>query len=190
MFAMMDINILTPLQQKLQNRRYKPQTTNTVHIILILTILVLTINRISKSLNLLKSDLNETRSSISYSLLNATYVQIGFRKKVQIKRGQSSREIILLLLLLSNDVHPNPGPIPSVSTHCQACNEEIKLKENLLQCETCKKYYHLTCSTSRSKEALDRSYEWICPSKNCKPNHKEVHKLNPQVSPNRFKLRK
>ena len=181
-----NINILTPLQRKLQNRRYKPQTTNTLHIILILTLLILTINRITKSLNLLKSDLNETRSSISYSILNATFIQVGAKKKVQVKRGQSSKEIILLLLLLSNDVHPNPGPISSVSTHCQTCNEEIKL-EDLLECETCKNHYHLTCLTSRSKEALDRSYEWICPSKNCKPNHKEVHNLNTQVSPNRFK---
>ena len=109
------MNILTPLQQKLQNRRYKPQTTNTLHIILILTLLILTINRITKSLNLLKSDLNETRSSISYSILNATFMQVGAKKKVQVKRGQSSKEIILLLPLLSNDVHPNPGPISSVS---------------------------------------------------------------------------
>lgn len=175
-------NQSTPIQRKIQKRRYKVQTTK-LHILLILSLLVLTVNRINANQNLLKTALNESPSSLSCLYLNSSFVQIGVKKKVNVKTNQSSREIVILLLLLSNDVHPNPGPIPTVLAYCEACKEEIK--EDLLQCDTCNKYYHLTCSGS--KESFNQSFEWICPTISCKPNHKEVNQLIAQVSPNRYK---
>ena len=175
-------NSSTYIKRKIQKRRYEIQTTNKLHIMLILAILVLTVNRITENQKLQKTTPNES-PSLSWSYLNASFVQIGAKKKINVKTNQSSREIILLLLLLSNDVHPNPGPIPTAKPYCDACNEE--LKEDPLQCDTCKKYYHLTCSGN--KETFNKSFEWICPSISCKPNHKEVNILTAQISPNRYK---
>ena len=48
------------------------------------------------------------------------------------------------------------------------------------------KYYHIACSGN--KDLKNKSFEWICPSENCKPNHKEVNQLNAHISPNRYRV--
>ena len=71
------------------------------------------------------------------------------------------RLLILLLLLMSGNVHPNPGPIFS----CSVCAGNVTWRGKSGQCCTCSKWVHLRCSQlSLSKfRALGSSHSWSCP---------------------------
>ena len=68
------------------------------------------------------------------------------------------RLLILLFLLMSGNVHPNPGPIFS----CSVCAGNVTWREKSLLCCTCSKWVHLRCSQlSLSKfRALGSSHSW------------------------------
>ena len=71
------------------------------------------------------------------------------------------RLLILLLLLMSGNVHPNPGPI----FPCSVCAGNVTWRVKSVQCCTCSKWIHLRCSQfSLSKfRALGSSHSWSCP---------------------------
>ena len=72
------------------------------------------------------------------------------------------RLLILLLLLMSGNVYPNPGPI----FPCSVCAGKVTWRcNNSVQCCTCSKWVHLRCSQlSLSKfRALGSSHCWSCP---------------------------
>ena len=70
------------------------------------------------------------------------------------------RLLILLLLLMSGNVHPNPGPI----FPCFVCAGNVTWRGKSVQCCTCSKWVHLRCSQlSLSKFiALGSSHSWSC----------------------------
>ena len=69
--------------------------------------------------------------------------------------------LILLLLLMSGNVQPNPGPI----FLCSVCAGNVAWWGRSVQCCTCFKWVHLRCSLlSFSKfRALGSSHSWSCP---------------------------
>ena len=69
--------------------------------------------------------------------------------------------LILLLLLMSGNVHPNPGPI----FPCSVCTGKVTWRGKSVQCCACSKWVHLRCSQlSLSKfRALGSSHSWSCP---------------------------
>ena len=71
------------------------------------------------------------------------------------------RLLILLLLLMSGNVHPNPGPI----FPCSVCAGNVTWRGKSVLCCTCSKWIHLRCSQlSLSKfRALGSSHSWSCP---------------------------
>ena len=68
--------------------------------------------------------------------------------------------LILLLLLMSGNIHPNPGPI----FPCSVCAGNVTWQGKSVQCCTCSKWVHLRCSQlSLSKfRALGSSHSWSC----------------------------
>ena len=52
------------------------------------------------------------------------------------------RLLILLLLLMSGNVYPNPGPI----FPCPVCTGNVTWRGKSVQCCTCSKWVHLRCS--------------------------------------------
>ena len=68
--------------------------------------------------------------------------------------------LALLLLLMSGNVHPNPGPI----FPCSVCTGNVTWRGKSVQCCTCSKWVHLRCSQlSLSKfRALGSSHSWSC----------------------------
>ena len=79
----------------------------------------------------------------------------------------------LMLIILSNDVHPCPGPQPPYA--CTSCNK-MSTPEDSVQCETCNMWSHLSCTGYQNNIPQNRSFNWICPNTNCKPNHCEISK--------------
>ena len=67
----------------------------------------------------------------------------------------------ILLLLMSGNVHPNPGPI----FPCCMCAGNVTWRGRSVQCCTCSKWVYLRCSQlSLSKfRAFDNSHSWSCP---------------------------
>ena len=71
------------------------------------------------------------------------------------------RLLILLLLLMSGNVHPNPGPI----FPCSVCAGNVTWRGKSVQCCTCSKWVHLRCSqlSLSNFRALGSSHSWSCP---------------------------
>ena len=70
------------------------------------------------------------------------------------------RLLVLLLLLMSGNVHPNPGP-PFLALVCAG---NVTWLGKSVQCCTCSKWVHLRCSQlSLSKfRAFGSSHSWSC----------------------------
>ena len=68
------------------------------------------------------------------------------------------RLLILLLLLMSGNVHPNPGPI----FPCSVCAGNVTWRGKSVQCCTCSKWVHLRCSQLSlfNFRALGSSHSW------------------------------
>ena len=64
-------------------------------------------------------------------------------------------------LLMSGNIHPNPGPI----FPCSLCAGNVTWRGKSVQCITCSKWAHLRCSIlSLSKfRTLGSSHSWSCP---------------------------
>ena len=71
------------------------------------------------------------------------------------------RLLILLLLLMSGNVHHNPGPI----FPCSVCTGNVTWRGKSVQYSTCSKLVHLRCSQLSLSEfrALGSSHSWSCP---------------------------
>ena len=67
----------------------------------------------------------------------------------------------LLILLMSGNVHPNPGPI----FPCSVCAGNVTWWGKSVQCCACSKWVHLRCSQLSLSEfrALGSSHSWSCP---------------------------
>ena len=71
------------------------------------------------------------------------------------------RLLILLLLLMSGNVHPNPGPI----FPCSVCAGNVTWRGKSVQWCACSKWVHLRCSQLSLSQfrALGSSHSWSCP---------------------------
>ena len=69
---------------------------------------------------------------------------------------------LALLLLMSGNVHSNPGPI----FPCSVCAGKVTWRGKSVQCCTCSKWVHLRCSqlSLSNFRALGSSHSWSCPT--------------------------
>ena len=69
--------------------------------------------------------------------------------------------LILLLLLISGNIYPNPGPI----FPCSVCAGNVTWQDKSVQCCACSKWVHLRCSqlSLSNFRALGSSHSWSCP---------------------------
>ena len=76
-------------------------------------------------------------------------------------RGIGEDEGQLLHLLMSGNVHPNPGPI----FPCFVCTGNVIWRGKSVQCCACSKWVHLRCSQLSLSpfRAFGSSHSWSCP---------------------------
>ena len=87
-----------------------------------------------------------------------------------IDRTPFQRLLILALVLISGNVHPNPGPVlnnPRPRFPCFICHLEVG--RDSLQCSTCLKWVHFRCSSLTRADfrticATGTAGDWRCPS--------------------------
>ncbi len=75
-----------------------------------------------------------------------------------------TRKVILLALLMSGQIEPNPGPLPP----CNICKTEIENGNQAVRCDNCSEWLHVNCLTlGMSKEICDvlrnqSNFSWVC----------------------------
>ena len=92
-----------------------------------------------------------------------------------IDRTPFRRLLILALLLISGNVHPNPGPIsnhPHPRYPCSICHLDVG--RDSLQCSACLKWVHFLCSSLTRADfrticAAGTTVGWRCPA--CHPQN-------------------
>ena len=92
-----------------------------------------------------------------------------------IDRTPFRRLLILALLLISGNVHPNPGPIsnhPHPRYPCSICHLDVG--RDSLQCSACLKWVHFLCSSLTRADfrticATNTAVGWRCPA--CHPQN-------------------
>ena len=176
-----------------QMKRKCRYETKKTHIALILLTLIIIIYRINK-LTKVKATINNTtfkaHSTVKHLQLSFLFTILKRRKSIH--QTNTQKTLALLLILLSNDIHPNPGPKPQnpEKIMCIACNKQIQ-KEDSLQCTSCRGWCHTSClgiNNNASSTRIKDSFQWICSSVRCSPNHsRSEQSISQLISPNKFK---
>ena len=104
------------------------------------------------------------------------------RRDVLKRRQSFSRNRVLLfyltavLIALSNDINPNPGPDHDASCTnypCGTCDNPVTWNDRGIVCDTCKQWYHTSCQdvhTKSNTDLADSAVAWNCIVCNC-PNY-------------------
>ena len=58
--------------------------------------------------------------------------------------------MIMLLLLISGDIQPNPGPNLSHRHTFRLCKACVRVNERVLYCEACDAWFHISCARINS----------------------------------------
>ena len=68
---------------------------------------------------------------------------------------------LLMLLLISSDIHPNPGPIDP----CSICSHRVTWGNRSVQCTNCSLWVHLSCSglSPADFRKISLGHSWTCP---------------------------
>ena len=75
----------------------------------------------------------------------------------------------ILLLLLSSDVHPNPGPRakPKWKYPCGSCSNPVRSNQRGIFCDNCKFWWHQKCAPDMTVEQYNQlgasTDLWFCP---------------------------
>ena len=69
--------------------------------------------------------------------------------------------LISMLLLISGDIHPNPGRID----HCSVCSRRVTWGNRSIQCTGCSLWVHLSCSglSPADFRKISPGHSWTCP---------------------------
>ena len=69
--------------------------------------------------------------------------------------------LISMLLLISGDIHPNPGPIDP----CSVCSRRVTWGNRSIQCTNCSLWVHLSCSglSPADFRKISPGNSWTCP---------------------------
>ena len=91
------------------------------------------------------------------------YFYVGICLRPNYFKFFSSRYLILMLLLISGNVHPHPGPC-SVRHNCSLCRKNACLEERIICCNACDSWCHVACLNVSfpQGEPNGNSAAWIC----------------------------
>ena len=80
----------------------------------------------------------------------------------------------MLLITISNDINPNPGPENSTVYPCGTRDQPVTWEERGIVCDTCNQWYHATCqsmwSTLYQEHVNNSAIAWDCLACGC-PNY-------------------
>ena len=88
-----------------------------------------------------KGDYHNKTYRVYYYFSLTTHFQLSF-----VSAARTHKQIILLLLLISGDIHPNPGPNLSYRHTCRLCNACVRVNERVICCDVCDAWFHISCA--------------------------------------------
>ena len=187
-YVKMAITKIIKEPQWLKKARREKTTRKSIHLFEILFNFILIINVIYNLNAFTSSFLNATvEYQKTTNFCNRSFYI--FNKKPTVNKNNY---VILLLLILSNDINPNPGPknqTAAANMKCSTCFDDIKSCSDYLECSTCSKQYHITCKlVTENTNDRNEAYTWICSSINCSPNHQRKKMHQNFITKNRWKI--
>ena len=81
---------------------------------------------------------NETYRVYCYFCLT-THFQLSI-----VSAARTHKQIIMSLLLISGDIHPNPGPNMSHRHTCRLCKACVRVNERVICCDVCNAWFHVS----------------------------------------------
>jgi endonuclease/exonuclease/phosphatase (EEP) superfamily protein YafD len=180
----------------IQKNKVKVKSNTNLHLLQTITTLILIINVIHNwdTTRTQATKYNSKECCIINCKIASSNITKSQRKLYVISK-RSATHLCILLILLSGDVHANPGPNGKIL--CSKCKKEVTCNSSALKCETCLKFCHTKCEDlAKTKPCIseDRNYSWICPNQQCIPNFSQPvspSQINLQecsASPNRFNI--
>ena len=179
-----------------RKQRNKPQSINTTHLILFIVIPIILINILNHLTE--RKETFAMQISLSNTKIQSKHLENMFifsklkKNSIPMKTNKPYKTFILLIILLSNDIHQNPGPkqqaIKETDNLCRMCNQKTE-NEDSMKCDTCNKWSHIACTgniRNHNRSSLNKSFEWICSNTNCSPNHVDHTVEHQLTSPNRY----
>ena len=170
----------TPQRKQSRHKEKKNKT----HIKIIITLIILLLKYIHQNENSTALNL-DTHSQLAKISIHIFFAN---QKRLVILCSNYNRKpsrLSLLLLILSNDVNPNPGPKAKglkKQSICKTCSSEIMSNETSLKCQSCLCFYHHNCAN------VGENCVWICASKSCKPNYCRTDEISITTNKNPFSL--
>ena len=104
---------------------------------------------------------NDRTPISSTFFLTTLFVSPFFHPKPLLYLSHSLLILILTLLLISGDIHPNPGPIDP----CSVCSRRVTWGNRSIQCTNCSLWVHLSCSGFSPSDfcKISPQHFWTCP---------------------------
>ena len=99
------------------------------------------------------------RPPIPSTFFPTTFLCLFFHPKPLLNLSHSP--LILMLLLISSDIHPNPGPIDP----CSVCSHRVTWGNRSVRCTNCSLWVHLSCSglSPADLHKISPGHSWTCP---------------------------
>ena len=90
-----------------------------------------------------------------------TLLGLLFHPKPLLYLSHSPLILVFMLLLISGDIHPNPGPIDP----CSVCSRRVTWGNRSVQCTNCFLWVHLSCSGLSPADfcKISPGHSWTCP---------------------------
>ena len=101
------------------------------------------------------------RSPISSAFFRTTLRSPSFQPKPLHYSSHPPLILIFMFLLISGDIHPNPGPIDP----CSVCSRRVTWENRSVQYTNCSLWVHLSCSglSPADFRKISPGHSWSCP---------------------------
>ena len=101
------------------------------------------------------------RPPTSSTFFRSTLLSPSFHPKPLHYSSHPPLILIFMLLLISDDIHPNPGPIDP----CSVCSRRVTWGNRSVQCTNCSLWVHLSCSglSPADFRKISPGHSWTCP---------------------------
>ena len=101
------------------------------------------------------------RPPISSTFFRTTLLSSSFHPKPLHYLSHSPLILVFMLLFISGDIHPNPGPIDP----CSVCSRRVTWGNRSVQCTNCSLWVLLSCSglSPAGFRKISSGHSWTCP---------------------------
>ena len=144
----------TPKRVLKNKLNYRQPKLNFVWILILMIVhVIVNDNTSTVSCSNQKSTLSKNLYVMDCFTLTSLYIN-STRKSLQFNTLRQSKKIVFLILLLSGDINPNPGPVNS-KTACNVCLRTVAKNHRAISCDNCDNWNHIKCKGISPKTYIE-----------------------------------